>query len=356
MFSKIEEIYAHASSASSLIPTRMELEEKLEKWTLNTNSLTEINDSLRELKVAIIKAEGWDFASVDHSLLYHQMVRRIKREQLSVFVRTKLEEFLSEIKTEKDPVQMNEKLLGVLRYVGKTNRNNQTQSNVKTNQVSLNDGVDDLLGLAFAGLPNSSHNNATGTNPNSKSQKNKVRKAKKSNLALTADSGSHSSAADSSDFFKQVAVKNATVDQKGKNDTGNGKSEWVKPWPSNKEYLSKSGNTLSKEVEEWFQGYCAKCGSSRHNFQDCKRYPERVTILTICNKCWSGFHEVCRHPIKSKYGNKNANSKGKVETKAITANPNQMQALAYQGFPMFPMFPNPYQYGGNSDMKGNGSG
>ena len=57
-----------------------------------------------------------------------------------------------------------------------------------------------------------------------------------------------------------------------------------------------------------------------------------------------------------KYNNGNKNSKGKVETKAIAANPNQMQALAYQGFPMFPMFPNPYQYGGNSDMKGNGSG
>jgi hypothetical protein len=69
--------------------------------------------------------------------------------------------------------------------------------------------------------------------------------------------------------------------------------KFVKPYPM-KPYMSKSGNGLSKEIEEWFKGYCSKCGHFSHRMADCKTYPEKGTCLSLCCVCRQGMHDVCR--------------------------------------------------------------
>jgi hypothetical protein len=81
---------------------------------------------------------------------------------------------------------------------------------------------------------------------------------------------------------------------KGKFNNNKKKFFFVKPWPQDKKYMSKNGNQLSKECNEWFQGFCFKCGHSSHSYDKCKTYPETTTFLSLCSKCYQGFHEQCR--------------------------------------------------------------
>ena len=69
---------------------------------------------------------------------------------------------------------------------------------------------------------------------------------------------------------------------------------FVVPWPSGKNYLSRNGNSLTKELEDHFRGHCHKCGHSSHAADKCKIYIDQATILNLCNRCCQGFHDVCK--------------------------------------------------------------
>jgi hypothetical protein len=38
------------------------------------------------------------------------------------------------------------------------------------------------------------------------------------------------------------------------------KTSFAQQWPHGKIYLNKSGNNLTKECNDWFRGFCFKCG------------------------------------------------------------------------------------------------
>jgi hypothetical protein len=65
-------------------------------------------------------------------------------------------------------------------------------------------------------------------------------------------------------------------------------------WPENVPYHSKNGNKLSRDCEQHFSGHCFRCGHSSHKGGDCRIYPERTAVLTLCVTCRQGFHDVCK--------------------------------------------------------------
>jgi hypothetical protein len=73
------------------------------------------------------------------------------------------------------------------------------------------------------------------------------------------------------------------------------KFSFVTPWPDNKPYTSKSGNSLSKECEEHFANHCFKCGMSSHKADKCRIYTDRTVIITLCSECRQGFHDQCKN-------------------------------------------------------------
>jgi hypothetical protein len=106
---------------------------------------------------------------------------------------------------------------------------------------------------------------------------------------------------------KQAAPQQKNTDQKKKVEKdGKPKRQpsirkrykFVAPWPRDKPYLSKSGNTLRQEAELHFKGFCLKCGCDNHRADSCITYPEKTTIMTLCIRCMQGFHEVCRSKRK----------------------------------------------------------
>lgn len=71
-------------------------------------------------------------------------------------------------------------------------------------------------------------------------------------------------------------------------------SKFVAPWPETSPYLNESGSNLAKDFEDHFRGYCFRCGHSSHRGNDCRTYPEKTAIMTLCGSCRQGLHETCR--------------------------------------------------------------
>jgi hypothetical protein len=72
------------------------------------------------------------------------------------------------------------------------------------------------------------------------------------------------------------------------------KPYFIAPWPVGKEYLSKNGNNLRKEFEDYFWDVCHRCGHSSHTADRCKTYPDKSTVLTLCEICRQGLHDCCK--------------------------------------------------------------
>jgi hypothetical protein len=88
----------------------------------------------------------------------------------------------------------------------------------------------------------------------------------------------------------------------------------VTPWPENKPYMSKNGNQLSDAFNDHFRDFCFRCGHSSHQGRDCRTYPDRTPIMTLCTRCRQGLHEDCKSKRRDLTG---GGDKGIAEMKQI---------------------------------------
>ena len=125
--------------------------------------------------------------------------------------------------------------------------------------------------------------------------------------------------------------------------------KFIKPWPESKKYLSQNGNQLSEELNKYFWGYCFKCGIAGHAAKNCRIYPSKEVILTLCSTCRSGFHDTCKNykytrnlSIQTNVSEKDSSDKGsamdKDEINALIA--AQIKAIV----PVAPQYQQPYPY------------
>jgi hypothetical protein len=100
---------------------------------------------------------------------------------------------------------------------------------------------------------------------------------------------------------------------------------FVEPNPNHK------GNKVSKAFEAHFLNDCFRCGDSSHRSSDCKLYPERTAVVTVCTVCGQGLHDVCR--------SKRRGIKNKVKNMTQTGNFTNKQI-----FDMYQLIKNNVQY------------
>jgi hypothetical protein len=271
---------ATISTFSTNVVTTNDLERQLNEWILLNDSQTIMFDCLNNL-LDMLNRSREDYGKADPYIpaLFKAAISRIQRQSnIPRIIRESLFEARLRIR-EEDSINENINVLvaACFRWIG-----------MKTSRAQVNSISKGTEQLAGAQVP---------------------QKGKKTAKVLVVDGGN----ANSSQVPAQNKNKNQNQNnqgqgkKKGENkgeDKGQGqqktnkkpfaKMSFVAPWPEGTPYLSKNGNTLSREVEKWFKNHCYRCGHSSHNADKCRTYTDKSTVLTLCSTCRQGFHDCCK--------------------------------------------------------------
>lgn len=302
MLEDLRQVFKFANMQSSIVQTRAEVEAKIESWKLDSSSTRGLSESLSELKILIVESEQMDYARIDVQALFALMVKRIKRERLTAFARRKLDEFLYELRSNSDQLELLYHLQTILRNSQPTQRPMQVHAISASTQempklpyhysIPVSDSQIQQVGDSRAAQPRRSRDNG---NSNGNSHGNKGKAKKQQNRGRSGNRSDNRPRSQSR--ARNRSQSRGRWGGQRQRTRSRPRLKSVDPWPANKPYLSKNGNKLSQELDTHFDGFCYKCGLNNHQSEDCKRYPEKVTILTLCNKCFSGFHNSCKHPL-----------------------------------------------------------
>jgi hypothetical protein len=353
LLSSLEEIFELISVNCTTLLTRTEIEEKIEKWTIDSSTVESICSSLSALKKLVFMHMDTSFDQVDQKILYQTLVQRIRREKLPAYMMNKLEEARALMSRENEPVVLHNILISTLKHlVGYAPRtlkvHKQEIPDMVHNTTYPMSFVTDYMppSVSYAGVsqhaPNllalpdlytkqmsTSTENQGQSNPPNKDEKQisqgnqNKQKAKRNNWQQERDNAKGNK---TNNNKKENGNKNNN--QNGKNWQGTPKTYFLEPWPKNKTYRNASGNKLSPEVESYFQGHCYKCGHNSHRARECRTYPERVSVLSICTKCGCGFHTVCKRRNSGDY---QATSYPQTTRNNMQGSPNPNQNLVSNG-------------------------
>ena len=267
MTPSLDKMFEQITINCDLLCTKPELEDKINRWSLDYSSNKGITHSVLSLKDLFIMYEDKPVGQIDVRDLYEKIFTRIRKEKLSLAVTRKVDEARLLMPMAGGMVEYHNLILTSLKdmiYYKPRPFDQKPKSYVvqEDHQLAL---MYDGDGTAVEYTPP----------PPQSEKKKKNKKEKKPKV----------SAADTAPVKKQV-------EQQGEQRK---KTSFAQQWPQGKIYLNKSGNNLTKECNEWFRGFCFKCGHSSHEGSTCRIYPEKDAVLTLCSTCCLGFHTVCKN-------------------------------------------------------------
>ena len=314
MAETLDDLYQVISVLASQILTIPQCENLINKWRLDNSTDKNMYKSLTSLMNLLKRsmAHRNRDSPVQLPELFKQLITRIQRDpNLPAFIYTKLNEARLRIRdTDKLP-ELNQILLGSLNaYIGFKPKNENRSpgaampENYKVQGSKIHKKGREYVPTTEFSSPCTSpqHQPAvpqTGT-PQRHPKQGKTPGQKPQQQQQQHPQGDNTSAHSEEGTSKKVnGIQRVNGNKKQHN--------FVRPWPENKNYLSKDGNAPSREFEEHFHGYCFKCGHSSHVAANCKVYREKVIHPNLCHCCLQGFHSTCRSRrwgIRKAYVNK----------------------------------------------------
>jgi hypothetical protein len=277
----LQVMFAMVSIYATTAMTRTELELAINKWRLDGSSSSSLFASIIDLNQLMDKnREDYQLEKPNQPQLFKAMISRIMQQaDLPYAVREALQTARMRIRPEDKMDELATTLNAACqKYIGYKHRGMQSKKANTADQsnplaIEYNSG-----GAKITADP-------PKPAPKIDQPKGKNQGGQAKGTAKTQGDGAAGS-------DRQKSQGRGRGYNKGR---GNKKRpSFVRPWPADKPYMSKSGNQLLKEFNDWFSGYCSKCGFANHAAKDCKTYPEKHTVLTCCTKCYQGLHEVCR--------------------------------------------------------------
>jgi len=274
----LEALLATISTLSTSILTRTALESKLKDWKLVLTNEKDMQDSICNLFDMLNKNRD-DFQSVEPQIadLYRMAITKIiHMDGIPASISEQLYQARLKIR---DEDSFNE-CLQIVKAVLMKWLHMRAANKAKFPKVKLLTMSDTKLSFPKAqvdGFPK---------------QKGKAKAPK----VVFPPRGSQSTQVATSTFPPPPRYQN-TGPKKGKpqmQTDGFKVRRFVNPWPKDKVYLNQSGNKLTKEFEAYFSGHCHKCGHSSHNADQCLTYPNKTTVLTLCELCRQGMHDICK--------------------------------------------------------------
>jgi hypothetical protein len=164
----LEAIFHYASTSSTIILTRADLEKQLDSWKLDTSSYNNLNMSLAVLKSLLMDINPGKFEMRNRSQLYIAMARQINRQKLTPWVYRSMEEVILKLEQENDESEMYSMILAVVKGLIKN-----------THFVPITHGIDSASssfdGLNLKATTSKSTGNGTSLNK-------RLRRRKKKNL------------------------------------------------------------------------------------------------------------------------------------------------------------------------------
>jgi hypothetical protein len=351
LLTSLDHIFALASLNASTIHTKAELDAKLEAWRLNFTSLPALIESIGNLKTLIADAEEFQYGSGDQQRLYGLMIRRVKREKLPAQVDQNLEEARMRIENETDPIVLHEIFLAAIKCIVSIKGKPQMQTVHQTHLAENPQGGN----LGHPQMQQTGGQQSTGAVPKQKQKQNNNNNGKNKQDKQN-NSGQYQGQNNKKGNGNGNGNGGGNGNQKSGNQRDRSKSRtrnsMVGRWPENVPYHSKNGNKLSRDCEQHFSGHCFRCGHSSHKGGDCRIYPERTAVLTLCITCRQGFHDSCKsYRYAKKEGSKDDARLMKIENileglsnkEPVTIQyPEVRYVNPYPAYP--PFYPPPHPY------------
>jgi len=293
--STVGTLFSTVSTMSSNQHSQTDLENKINLWRIDNRDKTRMFVSICEL-YSLINKNREDFAtkSPHPPTIFRQMIAQIQKQtDLPPIIREALNTARLRIRDSDPENELNITLLSACnKYVGWRGSGSKTTVKAITYnkstvpaQTAPPDTTADPPGMS-------------SRPPQTKPAKKEFRMKMKMNDDEEEDESSTDDARQSYQNRNRLRRQNSGMtNYKGR--------KFVRPYPD-KPYLNRAGNGLSKDFEEWFKGYCVKCGHFSHEMADCKTYPEKSTCLSLCCVCRQGMHDVCRSKrgdLVEKYAN-----------------------------------------------------
>jgi hypothetical protein len=162
---RLEAIFHYASTSSTIILTRADLEKQLDSWKLDTSSYNNLNMSLAVLKSLLMDINPGKFEMRNHTQLYIAMARQINRQKLTPWVYRSMEEVILKLEQGNGESEMYSMILTVVKGLIKN-----------THFVPITHGTNSAYS-SFNGLnfnkATTSKNTGTGAKPKQKAKKTK---------------------------------------------------------------------------------------------------------------------------------------------------------------------------------------
>ncbi len=269
------------STFSTNILTRSALEKALNDWVIDISSENALNLSICDLMDLINKMRENYHTKPHVPSLMREVITRITRQNVPRSIKEKLYESRLRIRDEDTLNDCLQTINAVLmQWVGM-----KSTTRVRTVTLDTKSSADSTSAKPKKETPRVQAVDSASkpANPNSKG----AAYPKKDKKGSKGGKSGGQAGADGN--MPKGKSRNYAADGKMKK-----KPSFVAPWPENCPYLSKNGNSLSKEIETYFLGHCYKCGFSSHNAKDCIKYQDKGTVLTLCLTCRQGFHTECR--------------------------------------------------------------
>ena len=310
----LADLFSTISTMAPQIMTRADLEKKINNWKLSNASLSDMSKSLVELSTLINKNHDEYPTPMLPAVLHRAMISRIlQQNDLPYAVRTSLTEARLRIRDTDTLSEANTALDSACKkFLGaRIPRSKLVKTDEKTNKNAN----------AIKYPPPKYHLAGTlGTDHDVLEQKKPGANKQGQGRTEGKDSGKGK--------IDGVQQKKSNFKQDGKspytqqNDRGN--RQFVKPWNPNIPHTSKSGNQLTKDFEEWMKGFCHRCGYGNHAAKDCRTYPSRTTVLTLCQVCNQGLHVDCLSKRKDILERKKLEGQNELMKNEVTATVKKM--------------------------------
>ena len=270
----LDQMFSVISTNSTSLLTTAEIDEAIDRWTIDLRDYEKLCASLSAIKALFYDRADTEEERTNHNFIFDQIARRLKREKsLPSNVLSELDVTVARIARESDPTQLQQHLLAVLKpAIRAAPSRNPLQVNKMQTLMALDSGVIEDAG------------------PQPAAQLQQVQSG------------------DGQDDFPEqdgAGSNNGNWDDRGcyQNQYQFQKrpAQRVGPWPVGKEYVDESGYQFTTEIMDHFSDACYRCGYLGHQGKSCRIFPNNGSVLTLCEHCRSGFHEVCK--FKDQDGN-----------------------------------------------------